>query len=339
MMRLIQIAHKEQGRRVAVVEGESAKLLVRYRTAYALALAAIAAGRPLEQVAAADATGESLPYDDIYIGRSPWALLPAFDHPDEPARCMVAGTGLTHKASAERRQAMHAATAATEKKEEVVTDSMRMFRWGLEAGKPAPGAIGVQPEWFYKGDGQVLRAHGQVLEVPTFGDDGGEEPEVAGAYVIASDGSPRRVGFMIGNEFSDHVMERKNYLYLAPSKLRNCAVGPELIVGMDFTSITGEVRIERGSEAAWSMGVATGEANMSHSLANLEHHQFKYPQHRRPGDVHIHFYGADAFSFGGAVTLKDGDTMIVQWKGMGRPLRNTLRICRAVDPFVRVDPL
>ncbi|MCE9591819.1 MAG: GguC protein [Planctomycetes bacterium] len=338
-MRLIQITHKEQGRRVAVVSDGDARLLATHRSIHALAMEAIRRKSTLEKTAAADATGPVVSYDEIYTGRSAWTLLPAFDHPDEPARCMVAGTGLTHKASAERRQAMHVAAGGAEKKEEVVTDSMRMFRWGLEGGRPAAGAIGVQPEWFYKGDGQVLRAHNQVLEVPTFGDDGGEEPEIAGAYVITPGGTPRRVGFMIGNEFSDHVMERKNYLYLAPSKLRNCAVGPELVTGVDFTSVTGEVKIERGDEAAWSMAVSTGEANMSHSLANLEHHQFKYPQHRRPGDAHVHFYGADAFSFGGAVTLKDGDVMVVEWKGFGRPLRNPLRINRAADPFVRVEPL
>lgn len=339
MLRLIQISHKNFGRRVAVVDDTRARLLGKHRTTYALAMDAIARRVSLEAAAQADVTDTAESYDEIYAGQSAWSLLPAFDHPDEPARCMVAGTGLTHKASAERRQAMHMAAGGGEKKEEVLTDSMRMFRWGLEGGRPAAGTIGVQPEWFYKGDGQVLRAHGQTLEVPTFADDGGEEPEVAGAYVIAPDGSPRRVGFMIGNEFADHVMERKNYLYLAPSKLRPCAIGPELIAGVELTSVTGEVRIERGDEAAWSTAIATGEANMSHTLANLEHHQFKYPQHRRPGDVHVHFYGADAFSFGGAVTLKDGDIMVVEWKGLGRPLRNPLRINRAADPFVRVEPL
>lgn len=339
MVHLIQIVHPVQGRRVATVSGDVATLLVRHRTVYALAHAAITAGSALEAVAAADATGESLPYDAIYAGRSAWTLLPPFDHPDEPARCLVTGTGLTHKASAERRQAMHAAAPAAAEPAETVTDSMRMYRWGLEGGKPGPGAVGVQPEWFYKGDGQVLRGHGQELEVPGFGDDGGEEAEIAGAYVIAPDATPRRVGFMIANEFSDHAMERKNYLYLAPSKLRTCGIGPELVVGMEFTDITGTVRIDRGTNPVWSMPVATGEANMSHSLANLEHHHFKYPQHRRPGDVHIHFFGADAFSFGSAVALEDGDTMTVSWEGMGRPLQNTLRLRRTADEFVAVAPL
>ena len=97
---------------------------------------------------------DELDYDEIYAGRAAWRILPPIDHPDEPARCMVSGTGLTHKGSAANRQAMHAADAAP-------TDSMRMFQWGLEGGRPAPGQVGVSPEWFYKGTGAILRAHGE----------------------------------------------------------------------------------------------------------------------------------------------------------------------------------
>ena len=102
---------------------------------------------------------------------------------------------------------------------------------GLEGGKPAAGKTGVQPEWFYKGDGALLVGPGQPLTAPSFAQDGGEEPEVAGIYIIADDGRPFRIGFALANEFSDHVMERVNYLYLAHSKLRPCSVGPELLVG------------------------------------------------------------------------------------------------------------
>jgi len=129
-----------------------------------------------------------------------------------------------------------------------------------------------------------------------------------------------------GNEFSDHITESKNYLYLAPSKLRQCAIGPELVVGSDFSNVRGNIRIERGSEVVWQAKLASGEQNMCHTLANLEHHHFKYEQHRRPGDVHIHFFGADHFSFRDRVRLQDGDEMIVSFDGFGRPLRNPITI-------------
>ena len=99
--------------------------------------------------------------------------------------------------------------------DETLTDSMKMFRMGIEGGRPAKGKTGVQPEWFYKGNGYMAVAPGAALRSPHFADDAGEEPEIAGIYVIGDDGTPFRVGFALANEFSDHVTERVNYLWLA----------------------------------------------------------------------------------------------------------------------------
>src|SRR5581483_7595637 len=122
MLRLVQLTHPTAGRRVAVVDEPHLRLLADYTSVYALAHAAIAAGRGLADLAAAHAVAEALDYDAVYESRSPWQLLLPFDHPDEPARCLVTGTGLTHKASAENRQSMHGAAPTTEP----LTDSMKM---------------------------------------------------------------------------------------------------------------------------------------------------------------------------------------------------------------------
>jgi hypothetical protein len=223
MMRLVQLTHAGEGRRVAVVEEPYLRILSRYDTVFDLAQAAIRAGRGLEAMAAEQRSPEALEYDAVYALRSPWQLLPAFDHPEEPGRCLVSGTGLTHKASAENRQSMHTPagpTAGGERTAEPLTDSMKMYRIGLEVGRPEPGQIGAAPEWFYKRCGTILRAHGQPLTVPAYAGDGGDEAEIAGTYVVGPDGTPWRVGLLQGNEFSYHVMEARNYLYLAPSKLR-----------------------------------------------------------------------------------------------------------------------
>lgn len=298
---------------------------------YRLAQSALGAHQKLEQVVANSLGTDALDYNAVHAGQSDWRFLPAFDHPDEPARCLVTGTGLTHKKSAENRQAMHSSIHP------VVTDSMRMYQWGLEGGRPTPGAIGVPPEWFYKGCGTILRAHGEPLEVPPFGLDGGEEAEVAGAYLVAPDGQPHRVGLVLANEFSDHKIEQQNYLYLAPSKLRTCAIGPELIIDGEFLDARGTVRISRSGKILWSKTFTTGEKNMSHTVANLEHHHFKYPAHRRPGDVHIHFFGADVFSFGDGIELSDGDIMEIELAGFGRSLRNTIRIDRTPQRLMSVE--
>src|SRR5439155_6256350 len=218
----------------------------------------------------------------------------------------------------------------------VITDSMRMYQWGLEGGRPRKGKIGISPEWFYKGCGTILRGHGAALEVPEFGLDGGEEAEVAGVYVIDREGLPRRVGLTLANEFSDHKLEEQNYLYLAHSKLRMCSIGPELIVNGEFKKAMGKTRILRKNKVVWETKFFTGEENMSHTIANLEHHHFKYPAHRRPGDAHIYFFGADAFSFGAGVKLAEGDVMEIELEGFGRALRNPIHINRVAPKVIGV---
>jgi hypothetical protein len=330
--RLVQIRNGPE-RRVALVVEDELRLLAGSASVYELAEQALAADRTLTALVAERATGDGMDYAAVYAGVSPWRLLPPIDHPAEPTRCLVSGTGLTHMGSARDRQAMH--TTAPEE----VTDSMRMFRSGLEGGRPEPGRIGTAPEWFYKGTGTILRAHGEPLLVPSYAEDGGEEAEVAGVYVVDSEGRPRRLGMAVGNEFSDHRFERKNYLNLAGSKLRTCSLGPELAVDPGFDSVPGRVSLERAGNVLWSKEIRSGEAEMCHSLQNVEHHHFKFEAHRRPGDLHVHFFGAHGLSFGDGVELRDGDVMEIRFEGFGRALRNPVSVSRAADPLVKVQPL
>jgi hypothetical protein len=318
MTRLVQIQNGAT-RAVALVEEPRLRLLDGVKSIFELAQAAADSKTALTALIRRKATGESLDYDPIYHGKSEWKLLSPIDHPIEPSCCLVSGTGLTHLDSAKNRQAMHSTSEAE------MNDSMKMFKWGVEGGKPAPGKIGIAPEWFYKGCGTILRAPGEPLDVPAFAEDGGEEAEIAGIYFVDANGNPRRIGMAIGNEFSDHKFEKKNYLNLAGSKIRACSLGPELVIGPQFDSVSGIVKIERVGKTFWSRKILTGESEMCHSLANIEHHHFKFETHRRPGDLHVHFFGACALSFGDGVRLADGDVMDISFAGFGRGLRNPLR--------------
>src|SRR5690606_11768122 len=171
---------------------------------------------------------------------------------------------------------------------------------------------------------------------PAFAEDAGEEPELAGLYVIAPDGTPVRVGFALANEFSDHVTERKNYLFLAHSKLRQSSFGPEVLIGTPPADIRGVSRIRRDGAVLWEKPFVTGEANMSHSFANLEHHHFKYAEHRVPGDVHVHYFGTATLSFADGVRTQEGDIFEIEAEGFGRPLRNPLAIAREPAGLVTV---
>jgi hypothetical protein len=326
--RLIQIK-RGSVRRVALVKEPHLRLL-ECSSIYELANVALATGVTISELVRQRDRHEMLDYDPIYSGQSEWRILPAIDHPEEPARCLVSGTGLTHLGSARNRQSMH------EARPEDLTDSMKMFRWGVEGGRPSAGCIGTPPEWFYKGTGTTLRAHGEALDLPSYAEDGGEEAEIAGVYVIGPGGQPYRLGMAAGNEFSDHQFEKKNYLNLAGSKLRTCALGPELVVDPEFESVPVTIKVDRGGHLLWSKSFRSGEAEMCHSLQNIEHHHFKFEAHRRPGDVHVHFFGTNCLSFSDGIRLRQGDVMQVAPEGFGRPLCNPVRVAGTAASLIQV---
>lgn len=297
--------------------GAEARQVPGAETVLGLAQSAIASGQPLAAVVAARGQGAVVDLPALLaLGRLDCPLR----HPD-PAHMHLTGTGLTHLGSAATRDAMHTSAKAAS---QTPTDSMKMFRMGVEGGRPAPGQIGVQPEWFYKGTGVGAVGPGQPLNSPGFALDGGEEPEIAGFYLISRDGTPFRVGFSLANEFSDHVTERINYLYLAHSKLRPASFGPELLVGDLPRDIHGRSRIRRGGAVVWEKPFLSGEANMSHSLANLEYHHFKYRIFRQPGDLHVHMFGTATLSFADGIAPQTGDVFEISAPEFGLPLINPL---------------
>lgn len=331
-MRLVQYRSTSGHPSVARVDGEKLLPIRIDGGTRNLAMAALASGRGLEEEADRRGYGAAEDYTGVLQQRR---VLPPLTHSD-PAHCVVSGTGLTHLGSADTRHAMHNRVMNAEA--ETLSDSMKMFRLGVEGGKPQASDIGAQPEWFYKGDGSILSAPEQPLDVPSFSQDAGEEPELVGLYLIGADGLPYRLGFALGNELSDHVTERFNYLWLAHSKLRSCSVGPELLTGSPAGHLQGTSRITRDGDIIWEKSFVTGEGNMSHSIANLEHHHFKYRQFRHPGDVHLHFMGTATLSFADGVKAREGDCFEIAIPEFGRPLRNALHIVDA-DAAVRVAML
>lgn len=334
-MRLVQFWAEDGQRRVGVVaeDGLVLQIVTGFDSVYVLALAADQARSDLASLVQANLGGDTAVYASIIQEKR---LLPPLDHPD-PAHCLVSGTGLTHLGSAKTRDEMHQEKQAETDKP--VTDSMRIFQWGLAGGKPPPGEISVQPEWFYKGNGHCVIAPERPLPMPSFALDGGEEAELVGLYVIGDRGNVLRLGFALGNEFSDHVLERQNYLYLAHSKLRPCAFGPELLVGPLPEDVRGTVRIRRGDGVLWERPFLTGEANMSYRIENLEHHHFKYDAFRRPGDVHCHFFGTGTLSFADGIEAQSGDVFEIEAGGFGRPLRNALQMTSETPQPISVQAL
>jgi hypothetical protein len=319
------IQYQQDGRRgVALLATDgSARVLPGIDSVLALAVRSLDLGQSLIETIDAEGLGDPIDLDAV-------TLLAPIDHPD-PAHLAVTGTGLTHLGSAEGRDKMHRKAAENP----APTDSMKMFLMGVEGGKPAPGETGVQPEWFYKGDGSTLVGTGIPLESPAFALDAGEEPEMAGIYLIDRDGNPVRLGFALGNEFSDHVTERGNYLWLAHSKLRAASIGPELRLGDLPQDVRGTSRILRDGATLWEKPFLSGEANMSHSVSNLEQHHFKYGLFCRPGDVHVHFFGTATASFADGVVTQPGDVFEIEADAFRLPLRNPIAVAEKRPVIVR----
>ena len=326
-LRLLQHRADAGKRSVIASDGESARFVNGVESTRELALQAIESGSTLADTVSRLGLGQEVdPAAELAEAR----IIAPIDNQD-PAHLIMSGTGLTHLGSADARDQMHRAATA-----EKQTDSMRMFLDGVDRGKPAQGETGCQPEWFYKGDGSQLVAPCEPLAAPDFAADGGEEPELAGIYLIGPDGAPYRLGLCLANEFSDHVTERQNYLLLAHSKLRQAALGPELLVGPPPEHVEGVSRIRRGGAVVWEKVFLSGEANMCHSLANLEWHQFKYVQFRRPGDIHVHFFGTATLSFSDGFTTEAGDEFEIEASPFTLPLRNRLIRSGAEPLAVRV---
>ncbi|HEY0621586.1 AraD1 family protein [Sphingomonas sp.] len=329
MLKLLRYRSEDGGTRLVAATDDGAGFVRDVTSLAALAGEAIAQGIGLAAMVDRVGVEGSI---DLAAALAEGRLLSPLDHADS-AHIVLSGTGLTHLGSAEGRDKMHRAAAAGDK----LTDSMRMFLEGVEGGKPAPGTVGQQPEWFYKGDGSQLVAPGGDLVMPAFAKDGGEEPELAGIYLIGPDGAPWRLGFCLANEFSDHVTERHNYLWLAHSKLRQAALGPELLLGDLPADVRGTSRIVRHGAVLWEKPFLSGEANMSHSIANLEHHHFKYALFRRPGDIHVHFFGTATLSFSEGIATQPGDVFEIEAAPFGLPLRN--RLVKAEADTVEVRTL
>jgi len=328
-MRLIQFQGANQKRHVGLIEDDTVfdltEINPHWDRIYNIFIDARKKGKRIDELivgCAYRSNANVLSYKDLVgcrPGNSAGWILPSLDHPD-PAHSIITVTGLTHLGSSNQRNKMHKDNHLPK------TDSQKMFEMGLQGGKPKAGVRGIQPECFLKGNGSILRGHNDYLDIPAFAQDGGEEPEIVGCYVIDDHGIPYRLGSSIGNEWSDHEMEQVNYLWLGHSKQRNCSVGPELIIGQPFKDIRGRCRIYRNAEIIYDSGeLLTGEDHMNHSLANLEDHLFKYPQSRIPGDVHLFFFGTMKFSFGNRKSLQTDDKIEIKFDTMGNPLINYVK--------------
>jgi hypothetical protein len=137
MTRVLQIK-KGSFRRVGLVDEPHVRLLDGCYSIYVLAQIAIEVPKKLSEVAHPRRPSDKLGCEPIYAGGSEWQTLPAIDLPQVSACCLISGTGLTPIGGARGRQSVHATVT------EDLTDSVKMFRWGVEGGRPRMNPVRVE---------------------------------------------------------------------------------------------------------------------------------------------------------------------------------------------------
>ncbi len=206
----------------------------------------------------------------------------------------------------------------------------------IEGGKPKKGETGAQPEWFYKGDGSILAPPEGDLASPAFALDAGEEPEIVGIYVIDGAGATR-CGSVSRSATNSPITSPKGRT-ICGSLIRSC--GPQASALSCWSASfpwTFKASLASGGvrEVIWERAFLSGEQNMAHSVANLEAHHFKYPLFRRPGDVHVHFFGTATLSFSEGVRRRKATCSKFNRRRSGCRLRNRLTAEKAAKTKVR----
>ena len=248
---------------------------------------------------------------------------------------IVTGTGLTHLGSAEGRDKMHKDLADPSK----LTHSMRMFKMGVSR---AAGRVRAKPARSLNG---FIRAtvHPSQLQRETcparrLRSTAAKSQRSSGVYLIDDSGLLVCVGFVLGNEFSDHVTERHNYLWLAHSKLR-----PQALAGASGRrSARGHQRHVPSSGAAcklvWEKPVSvrrTEHGPLDHQSRGAPLQVWLVsPTRRRPRPFLRHSHR----SFSDGVKTQKGDVFEIECDTFGLPLRNRLSTEKAVKARVRAPP-
>lgn len=170
------------------------------------------------------------------------------------------------------------------------------------------------PPWHYIGSGASLRGHGEPVT-------GAEYADISAAYVIAPDGTPRRVG--VAQAVGGRV----------PS------VGPELILDAELPAIEGTAHVFRAGRETLTKRFSGGDAPLLLALAAIEPDHFESADYRRPGDAHVHLFGQRLFGEQGRLAAEPGDEVSMELEGLGRPLRNSVRAADQARRRVAATPL
>lgn len=145
--------------------------------------------------------------------------------------------------------------------------------------------------WFYKGNGSLLKTHGEALNIPYHALSIACEPGIVCIYMVDPFGKLRFVGFTLGNDVHDPLLGNLDSPDALQASLRDCAIAPAMILGEMHCRLSIDARIERQdaqiSCREYVIDLKEWQALRRCTQAFLEQHE----QFLQPGMVHYVFHG------------------------------------------------
>jgi hypothetical protein len=189
----------------------------------------------------------------------------------------------------------------------------------------ADGTAPSQPNWFFKGLGDILKVPGEPLRVPSGPLALTEEAEVVLVYVTDPAGVPRYAGYTFGNDLTDIGRFKRHAGHLSYAKLCDAGVAPWLFLDAPPDHVTGRVTITRDGAPAWQGAFTTGTKALHYELPGMLSELFSYRTLSHPGRIHYVYLGADRSSFHSGFTMADRDVIEMEFDTHGVRLAHTVQ--------------
>jgi hypothetical protein len=182
-----------------------------------------------------------------------------------------------------------------------------------------------QPNWFFKGLGDVLKVSGEPLRTTPGTLALAEEAEVVLVYLVDSARVPRYIGYGLGNDLTDIGRFKRHAGHLSYAKLCDAGLSPWLFLDPPPEEVRGRVTIERDDAPAWAGTFTTGVKALAYGLRDIIAELFAYDTLLEPGRVHYVYLGADRGSFQDGFRLADRDRIGIEFATHGVTLTHTVR--------------
>ncbi|MEE6666161.1 hypothetical protein PS423_01955 [Pediococcus acidilactici] len=162
-------------------------------------------------------------------------------------------------------------------------------------------------DWYYKGNGNVLRKDGDYLVLPLYGLWGGLETEILMVHLINENLEPVYLGYTLAIDFTNTGLRRRNKSLKNLSHISQTMVANEIATSSFPEYDIAHTNITRGGKVIWNSDASAGKRNMWMNPKKLINFLFRNKEILLPGMIFYTLTGATMSSDKAGIHLKKGD--------------------------------